>query len=155
MAIQARLYSENLGFPLCGSQDWIVMDSNNGCGSGTANGFGQFPSNVFQKQQQQVHMQQLQNHLQQRNQNLWFENASFPVSVPKNSYSQTVAHNITHPNSSMAAYSQSMDFQVEKHRQEIDQYLKLQVRRVSDRSKRVLHFVLYFGGASHCRLLRF
>ena len=132
MAIQAQLYSENLGYPLCGSQDWIMMDSNNGCGTGTANGFGQFPFNISPKQQnqpQQLHMQELQNQqlhlLQQKNQNLWLEN-NFPVSVSKNNYSQSTADNIIH-SSLMAAYSQSIAFEVENHK--IDQYLRAQVRK--------------------------
>ena len=59
MAVQAQLYQENLGFPLFGSQDWM-MDVNNGCGGG---GFGlnQFCFNVPQKNQQQILMPKLCN----------------------------------------------------------------------------------------------
>ncbi|KAF3434714.1 hypothetical protein FNV43_RR21799 [Rhamnella rubrinervis] len=135
MAIQAQLYSENLGFPLCGSQDWIVVDGNSGCGgTGSTDGYGQFHFNISQKQQQQqqLHMQELQNQqlhlLQQRNQNLWLEN-NFPVSVSKDNNSQSTTDNTTQ-STSMAAYSQSIAFQVENQRQEIDQYLKVQNERL-------------------------
>ncbi|KAH7518409.1 hypothetical protein FEM48_Zijuj09G0168500 [Ziziphus jujuba var. spinosa] len=136
MAIQAQLYSENLGFPLCGSQDLMMMD--NGCGGG----FGQFAFNVQQQQQlqqklqqQQLHMQEIQNQHQhqQRNQSFWFSENNYPVSASKNNNLLTTTttptdNSSTHP--SMACPSHSLVAQVEKHRQEIDQYLKSQNERL-------------------------
>lgn len=130
MAIQAHLYSENLGFPMCGSQDLMMVD--NGCSGG--GGFGQFAFNVQQQklqhlqQQQQLHMQEIQNNQQQRNQSFWFEN-NFPVSASKNNFTTPSPTTTDNTLPSMAYPSHSLAAQVEKHRQEIDQYLKSQVRK--------------------------
>lgn len=118
MAIQAQLYSENLGFPLCGSQDW-VMD--NGCGG--VGGFNQIFSNPQQKQQlQRQHVQQLQNQ-QERNQNLFFENSSLTSTLEDNT--NAIGNNSHLP----MLYSQSIASQFEGQRQEIDQYIRAQVRQ--------------------------
>jgi hypothetical protein len=123
MAIQAQLYSENLGFPSCGSQDWIME---NGCGG--FGGFNGFSLNLQQKQQlqqQQQHVQQLQSQ-QQRNQNLFFDN-SFLSSTLKNNTNATDNNN-NHSHDLPMLYSQGIASQFEKQRQEIDQYIRLQVR---------------------------
>jgi hypothetical protein len=117
MAIQAQLCSENLGFPSCGAQDWIME---NGCGGfGGLNGFS---LNLQQKQQLQQHVQQLQ-YQQQRNQNLFFDN-SFIASTLKNNTSAT---DNNHSHDLPMLYSQGIASQFEKQRQEIDQYIRLQV----------------------------
>ncbi|KAF5448988.1 hypothetical protein F2P56_029478 [Juglans regia] len=119
MAIQAQLYSENLGFPLCGSQDW-VMD--NGCGG--FGGFNQIFSNPQQKQQlQRQHVQQLQNQ-QQRNQNLFFENSSQTSTLEDNT--NAIGNNSHLP----MLYSQSIASHFEGQRQEIDQYIRAQNERL-------------------------
>lgn len=116
MAIQAQLYQENLGFPLCGSQDWMMDIGNNGCG---AFNFNQFSFGSQQKNhhhhhqdQQQIFIQELQN-LQQKNDK--FLQDSTPLSM---------------------AYSQRIAEQAEKQRQEVDQYIKLHVRNV------IIYFIL-------------
>ncbi|KAK8522225.1 hypothetical protein V6N12_055943 [Hibiscus sabdariffa] len=104
MAVQAQLYSDNIGFPLCGSLDLI----DNGCGVGAGAGFNQYGgfsvqqlSNVQQlQQQQQQQFQYLQNQ-QQGNQNL-----------------------------ESLMFSQNMVSQVEKQRHEIDQFVKSQNERL-------------------------
>ncbi|KAK8567958.1 hypothetical protein V6N13_105901 [Hibiscus sabdariffa] len=104
MAVQAQLYSDNIGFPLCGSLDLI----DNGCGVGAGAGFNQFGlsgqqlSHVqqLQQQQQQQQFQYLQNQ-QQGNQNL-----------------------------ESLMFSQNMVSQVEKQRHEIDQFVKSQNERL-------------------------
>ncbi|KAB2097561.1 Baculoviral IAP repeat-containing 7 [Gossypium arboreum] len=54
MAIQAQLYSDNIGFPICGSLDLI----DNGCGLvGAAAGFNQQISSQLQQLQQFQHLQ--------------------------------------------------------------------------------------------------
>lgn len=122
MAIQAQLCSENLGFPSCGAQDWIME---NGCGG--FGGFNGFSLNLQQKQQlqqQQQHVQQLQ-YQQQRNQNLFFDN-SFLASTLKNNTSAT---DNNHSHDLPMLYSQgSIASQFEIQRQEIDQHIRLQVR---------------------------
>ncbi|XP_059460515.1 probable BOI-related E3 ubiquitin-protein ligase 3 isoform X2 [Corylus avellana] len=124
MAIQAQLCSENLGFPSCGAQDWIME---NGCGG--FGGFNGFSLNLQQKQQlqqQQQHVQQLQ-YQQQRNQNLFFDN-SFIASTLKNNTSAT---DNSHIHDLPMLYSQgSIASQFEKQRQEIDQYIRLQNERL-------------------------
>ncbi|KAF8377800.1 hypothetical protein HHK36_031185 [Tetracentron sinense] len=102
MALQARLHSENLGFPLCGSQEF--MDSGS-----------LFYEACFNLQQQQQ-MQQLQNQ-QQRNQILDFN------------VSQVVSPS-TSDNLLPMKFSQSLAAQVEKQRQEIDTFIGLQNDRL-------------------------
>ncbi|XP_039040825.1 uncharacterized protein LOC120179258 [Hibiscus syriacus] len=66
MAVQAQLYSDNIGFPLCGSLDLI---DNNGCGF---NQYGLSVQQLYhlnQLQQEQQQFQYIRNQ-QQRNQNL-------------------------------------------------------------------------------------
>lgn len=60
MAVQAQLYSENLVFPLGGSQDLFLMENN-------AGGFNEFSFNLQQQQQQPQQYQQ-----QQQNQQMQF-----------------------------------------------------------------------------------
>ncbi|KAB1207512.1 putative BOI-related E3 ubiquitin-protein ligase 3 [Morella rubra] len=117
MAIQAQLYSENLGFPLCASQDWIM---DNVCGG--VGGFNHFVFNAQKQQLQQQHMQQVHNQ-QLGNQNLSFEDSSLASTLKSNP-------NGTYKNSSHLSYSQSVAAQFEKHRQEIDQYIRLQNERL-------------------------
>ncbi|XWS67731.1 hypothetical protein CRYUN_Cryun04dG0030600 [Craigia yunnanensis] len=119
MAIQAQLYSDNIGFPLCGSQDWI----DNGCGGGVFNQFCfslQQKSQLHQLQQQQQ-LQQLQNQ-QQRNQSLYFDNSLVPSSLKNNN------NDISSRESMM--YGQTLVSQVEKQRHEIDQFIRSQNERL-------------------------
>ncbi|KAG2703138.1 hypothetical protein I3760_06G123500 [Carya illinoinensis] len=116
MAIQAQMYSENLGFQLCGSQDWIM---DNGCGG--VGGLNHFGYNPQQKQQlPQQHLQQLQNQ-QQRNQNLSFENGYLASAMKNNT--NAVTFNCHLP---IMQHSQSIASQFESQRQEIDQYIRIQ-----------------------------
>lgn len=113
MAIQAQLYSDNIGFPMCGSQDWIDI---NGCGGAATGGvggggFNQFGFSLLQKpqlqqQQQQQQFQQLQNQ-PPRNQSLYNNN-----------------------NHESMMYCQNLAFQVEKQRHEIDQFVRSQNERL-------------------------
>ena len=106
MAIQAQLYSENIGFSLGGSQEWV----DNGCG-----GFNGSCFNLQQHQQQ--YMQQLQSQQEQiqsqRNYQNFFLDNSLMGSTLKNS-----------PN---YGSSQSLASQFDNQRQEIDQFITLQV----------------------------
>ena len=129
MAIQAQLYSENHGFPMFGSHD-LIMD--NGCGVGLG-GFNHFSFDLQQKQQlQQQHqqlqrLQQIQNQQQRNQQNLFLDNGSFIASTLKNNpITTTTINNNSHLS---MLHSQSITSQFEKQRQEIDQYLRLQVRK--------------------------
>ncbi|XVE93862.1 hypothetical protein REPUB_Repub01dG0231300 [Reevesia pubescens] len=126
MAIQAQLYSDNIGFALCGSQDWI---DNNGCGGGSG-GFNQFCFGLQQKsqlqqlqpqqEQNQQQLQQLQNQQHPRNhQSLYFENSLVPSSLKKNNN-----------NRESMMYCQTMVSQVEKQRHEIDQFIRSQNERL-------------------------
>ncbi|KAG2703140.1 hypothetical protein I3843_06G115600 [Carya illinoinensis] len=120
MAIQAQMYSENLGFQLCGSQDWIM---DNGCGG--VGGLNHFGYNPQQKQQlPQQHLQQLQNQ-QQRNQNLSFENGYLASAMKNNT--NAVTFNCHLP---IMQHSQSIASQFESQRQEIDQYIRIQNERL-------------------------
>ncbi|GAV82601.1 zf-C3HC4_3 domain-containing protein [Cephalotus follicularis] len=107
MAIQAQMCTDNIGFPLCGSQD--LVDNGFGC---VNSGFNQFVYNLQQQQLQQEYMQQ-----QQRNQSLCFGNGVLVVPNSKNNN-----------NNSSMAYP-LMD-QVEKQRQEINQYIRSQNDRL-------------------------
>ena len=151
MAIQAQLYPENHGFPLCGSQDWIM--DNNGCGGGGGGGsgigyggFNYFCFNLQQKQQlqQQQRVQQLQNQ-QQRNQNLFFDNMA---STLKNNPNINTINNNSHQS---MLYPQSIASQFEKQNQEIDHYIRIQVRKIiplfSHRCFQIIEFLLLFP---HC-----
>ncbi|PON32502.1 E3 ubiquitin-protein ligase BOI [Parasponia andersonii] len=124
MAIQAQLYQENLGFPLFGSQDWMTTDAS-GCGLG----YNHLCFSAQQKNhqhQQQILLPELQihHHQQQRNDNIWLDNTSFPSSTTKNDTAISAAL------PSSMAFSHSAVDQVEKQRQEIDQYVKLQNERL-------------------------
>lgn len=104
MAIQAQLYSENLGFPLGGSQEWV----DNCCGG--FNGSG-----LSLQHQQQLYVQQLQSQQDQsqRNyQNFFLENSLMDSSL-KNC-----------PN---YGFSQSLASQFDNQRRELDQFIALQV----------------------------
>ncbi|KAL6346652.1 hypothetical protein AAG906_000270 [Vitis piasezkii] len=109
MAIQAQLYSENLGFSLGGSQEWV----DNGCV-----GFNGSCFNLQQHQQQ--YMQQLQSQQEQiqsqRNYQNFFLDNSLMGSTLKNS-----------PN---YGSSQSLASQFDNQRQEIDQFITLQSERL-------------------------
>ncbi|KAK2966826.1 hypothetical protein RJ640_026507 [Escallonia rubra] len=118
MAIQAQLYSENLGFPLGGggggSEDWME----NACG-----GFNDFSFNLQQQQQQLLQKQQHYNHHQQlqnpiqSNQSFCFENNAL---LPRKNNS----------NLQPMAFSESIANQVQKQRQEIDRFLNIQNERL-------------------------
>lgn len=105
MAIEAQLYSENLGFPMFGSQSQDLMMDNRVCGGG-GDGFSQFYFNVQQHKQQQP-PQLLQ-------------------------YQPPMNHNFLvpalHNNNIMAYTRQSIAAHEAKQRQEIGEYLRLQVR---------------------------
>ncbi|XP_062022006.1 probable BOI-related E3 ubiquitin-protein ligase 2 isoform X1 [Rosa rugosa] len=100
MAIEAQLYSENLGFPMFGSQSQNLMVDNNGCG-GSGGGFNQFCFNVQQKPPQLLQYQP--------------PPMNPGVLVPA-----------LHNNNIMAYTRQSIAAQEVKQRQEIDDYLRLQ-----------------------------
>ncbi|KAJ7967153.1 E3 ubiquitin-protein ligase BOI [Quillaja saponaria] len=102
MAIQALYSDKNIEFPWCGSQDLIMID--NGCG-----GF-----NPFNFQLKQLQLQQLENQ-RKTNLDMAFNNGVF--------VSGFEATNNNHPSMS---HNQIMAVQVEKQRQEIDHYIRLQ-----------------------------
>lgn len=110
MAVQAQ-------FPLCGSQDWVE----NGYGDG--GGFNQLYCYYLQQEQQKQQLQQcniqmIQNQLQ-KNQNLCFDNSftgSSSSSLNTSNYQPSMA------------YSQCFSDDDEKQRQEIDHFIRLQVR---------------------------
>ncbi|XP_043713079.1 probable BOI-related E3 ubiquitin-protein ligase 2 [Telopea speciosissima] len=104
MAVQAQQYSENLGFTLCGSQEW--MDS---CG-----GFNDLYLNL----QQQEQMQQLQNINLFKNHNLGFENN--PLISSSSSQSNPLS----------MAFSESLAAQIDKQGLEIDRFILLQNERI-------------------------
>ncbi|XP_059289176.1 probable BOI-related E3 ubiquitin-protein ligase 2 [Lycium ferocissimum] len=105
MAIQAQLYTDNLGFSLGGSQD--LME--NGCG------FNQFGFTTHQQQQQPIQQNFQQQILPQKiNQNL------MNINVPKQ-YS-----NVTES----MPFSQFLAIQIEKQRIETDQFITLQNERL-------------------------
>ncbi|MCE3050271.1 hypothetical protein HAX54_046774 [Datura stramonium] len=103
MAIQAQLYTDNLGFSLGGSQD--LME--NGCG------FNQFCFTAQQQQPLQQNLQQQQILPQKINQNL--------VNVVPKQYS-----NITES----MPFSQFVATQIDKQRIEIDQFISLHNERL-------------------------
>ncbi|XWS62640.1 hypothetical protein CRYUN_Cryun06bG0028000 [Craigia yunnanensis] len=113
MAIQAQLYSDNIGFPLCGSQDWF----DNGCAGGGFNPLSYSLQQISQLQQLQQ-PQQLQQ--QQRNQSLYFDNSLVPSSLKNNNSN----------NRESMMYCQTMVSQVEKQRHEIDQFIRSQNERL-------------------------
>lgn len=140
MAIQAQLYSENHGFPMFGSQD-LIMD--NGCGVGLG-GFNHFSFDLQQKQQLQLRQQQLlrlqqqqqlqrlqqiQNQQRRNQQNLFLDNGSFIASALKDNPITTTTNSNNNNSHLPMLHSQSIASQFEKQRQEIDQYLRLQVRK--------------------------
>ncbi|MCD7459375.1 hypothetical protein HAX54_040734 [Datura stramonium] len=103
MAIQAQLYSENLGFPLGSSQDLM---ENNVCG------FNQFCLNPQQQQQQQPYLPQIQ---QQQ----------FQILNQKNN------QNLMNTNSTQSpTFPQSLACQFDKQRLDIDQFICLQNERL-------------------------
>ncbi|KAK6946432.1 hypothetical protein RJ641_013976 [Dillenia turbinata] len=104
MAIQSQLYSENLGFPLCGSQDFI---DNCWCGS------NEFCFGLQQKQRQHSpHQNQLvqQQHQQQR------------IQIPS-------LKNNTNSSQPMV-FSQAVASEIERQRHELDQFISLQNERL-------------------------
>ncbi|KAJ4966314.1 hypothetical protein NE237_018163 [Protea cynaroides] len=103
MAIEAQQYPENLGFSMCGSQEW--MDP---CG-----GF----YDLYLNTQQQQQMQQLQNLNLLRNHNLGFQNS--PV-VSSSSDSNLVP----------VGSSESLAAQIDKQALEIDRFIMLQNERL-------------------------
>lgn len=111
MAIEAQLYSENLGFPMFRSQSQDLMMDNRVCGGGggaDGGGFNQFYFNAQQHKQQQP-PQLLQ-------------------------YQPPMNHNCLvpalHNNNIMAYTRQSIAAHEAKQRQEIGEYLRLQNERL-------------------------
>lgn len=128
MAIQAQLYSENHRFP----SDWM----DNGCG------LNDFCFNLQQKQQlQNMPQQQLQNQ-QHINQNRFYENSLLVPTLKNTTPTPTTTTN----NRFSMAFSQNIASQLDKQRQEIDQYLRLQNERlrfvVQEQSKKDLAVLL-------------
>ncbi|XWS40201.1 hypothetical protein CRYUN_Cryun18bG0120400 [Craigia yunnanensis] len=123
MVIQAQLYSDNIRFPVSGSQDWV----DNGCGGG--GGFNQFCFSLQQKPQlqQQQRLQQLLNQ-KPRNQSLYFNNSLVPSSLKNVNSTSTNTSNRNNRESMM--YCQSMVSQVEKQRHEIDQFIRSENERL-------------------------
>ncbi|OMO74525.1 hypothetical protein CCACVL1_16648 [Corchorus capsularis] len=109
MAIQAQLYSENIGFPLCGSQDWI----DNGCGGGFNN---QFWFGGLQQKPSLQQLQQLQQFQQLQNQ----QQSILAASSFKN--------NGNNNNRDSVMSSSNL---VEKQRHDIDQFIRSQNERLS------------------------
>ncbi|XP_070043678.1 probable BOI-related E3 ubiquitin-protein ligase 2 [Nicotiana tomentosiformis] len=105
MAIQAQLYSDNLGFPLVSSQDLM---ENNACG------FNQFYFNPQQQQQQQFLQIQQQQQFQILNQKNNHILMNFSTTGHNTNSNQTVL------------FPQSLACQLEKERLEIDQFINLQ-----------------------------
>ncbi|GLU02727.1 hypothetical protein SLE2022_199670 [Rubroshorea leprosula] len=110
MAIQAQLYSDNFGLPLCGgSSEWI----DNGFG-----GFNPFSFNFQPQKQQQFQererMLQCLQHQQQRNQTLFFDSGS----TLRNTNSTIVVNNV------------EIVGCFEKQKQEIDCYIRSQNERL-------------------------
>lgn len=124
MAIQAQFYPENPGFS---------MEFGNV-------GLNQFSTQQKLQEQQQLLMQlELQN-LYQQQQNKRFRNDNdFVFSNSKNNISKVDHQSMT--------YGQNITAQVEKQRQEIDNYIKLQVKVQSYMSicKWVLFLLLLFN----------
>lgn len=127
MAIQAQLYSENIGFQSCGgSPDFAWID--NGCGAGGGGGFNQVCFDLPQKpqpyqQQLQQQMQQLQTQRLHRNQqNLLCDDGFIvsPLHLKNNTSNQQQS----------VGFSQTMAAYFEKQGQEIDQFIKLQNDRL-------------------------
>ncbi|KAK6916724.1 hypothetical protein RJ641_019585 [Dillenia turbinata] len=119
MAIQAQLYSENLGFPLFGSQDFI-----DNCWYGS----NEFCFGLQQKQQQQqqqqnqlVQQQLLQQRIQNHNQNHFHgSDKSFQIPSLK-----------SNANSSQPmVFSQAVTSEIERQRHELDQFIRLQNERL-------------------------
>ena len=111
MAIQAQLYSENLGFSLGGgSPEWV----DNGCGGGGLNGSCFTPQ---QQYMQQLQSQQEQIQSQRNYQNFFLDNNLMNSSLKNSS-----------PNH---GFSQSLASQFDNQRQEIDQFITLQVNFTS------------------------
>lgn len=117
MAIQAQLYPEfiNVGFGFGSSQDWI-MENVNGCCGGV--GKGEFNQLCFETQQKQQQHQQF--YLLQNQQQFDTNSANF-LKNSGNFNTNAVYHHQSMP------FSQTMALQVEKQRQEIDQYIRSQV----------------------------
>lgn len=103
MAIEAQMYAENLGFPMFGSQSQPqdLMVDNNGCG-GFGAGFNQFCFNAQQKPPQLLYQP--------------------PPMIPGTLVPAP------HNNNYMAYTRQTIAAQEAKQRQEIDEYIRLQVR---------------------------
>ncbi|OMO92746.1 hypothetical protein COLO4_17340 [Corchorus olitorius] len=107
MAIQAQLYSENIGFPLCGSQDWI----DNGCGGA----FNQFCFGGLQQKPSLQQLQQLQQFQQLQNQQQTLLAAS------------SFKNNDNNNNRDSVMSSSNL---VEKQRHDIDQFIRSQNERL-------------------------
>ncbi|XP_016463519.1 putative BOI-related E3 ubiquitin-protein ligase 3 [Nicotiana tabacum] len=103
MAIQAQLYSENLGFPLVSSQDLM---ENNVCG------FSHFYFNPQHQQQQQQQFLQIEQQQQQ-------------FQILNQKYNQNLM-NFYNSNQTVV----SLACQLEKQRLEIDQFINLQNERL-------------------------
>nr|XP_027085773.1 BOI-related E3 ubiquitin-protein ligase 1-like [Coffea arabica] len=116
MAIQAQMYTENLGFPLGGSQDLLV---DNGCG------VRKFCLNPPQQQQQQQH-----HHHQQQQQQGQLPNMQLqPLhNRPQDFYLNS--RSLRARDQSMASFSPNVASQIVKQNKEINQLISLQNERL-------------------------
>ncbi|GMH16361.1 hypothetical protein Nepgr_018202 [Nepenthes gracilis] len=127
MAIHAQMFPENLGLPLCGSQDLIE----NGCG------FKEFSFNLEQKQQHQL-LLQFQNQQRRKNQFLdsekmsFFPPPGFYTATGSTSASAAAINNNDRNTSNLppVAISRSIAAQFEYHRQEINRFINFQSNRL-------------------------
>lgn len=133
MAIQAQSYAENLGFNFNGAQD--LMDN--------AYELNELCFNLPQQKQQYIQHQRVQN-LQQRNQNLCFDNS---VLLPKTN---------TNNHHSMP-FSQTIASQIERQKQEIDQFITIENERlrlalVEQRKQQLGSVLKYYESKTHILL---
>lgn len=103
MAIQAQMYSENLGFPLGCPQDLLV---DNGCG------LDDFCFNLQQQQQPQQKQRRLHPNMQ-------FQQLQY---MPESNHNRFLR-----PEDRPMVFSQNMESQIEKQAKEIDLLISLQV----------------------------
>lgn len=117
MAVQAQLYSENIGFPMYGSQDRLINPVSGLCDD---------PYN-FSPQQQTPQLTQLYHHPPPHTttQNFGFDCTSQGVGGGAGAGASSTAENIFSMD-----FSQSLAVEFEKQRREIDLFLQLQNQRL-------------------------
>ncbi|KAK9666786.1 hypothetical protein RND81_14G211100 [Saponaria officinalis] len=134
MAIQAQLYHDNLGLLPFSSQDYFFMDNNNNNNMNSLL-FNEFSYKNLQQQYQQQQQQQqyvMQNNggfmlLQPSKKQKLMINTSTTTTTNTATTSTTTSESNIHRSMS---FSQSLSFQLEKQRQEIDKYINLQNERL-------------------------